>query len=131
MNSAAARGGSSAPKIGVRRVYDPPLPDDGLRVLVDRLWPRGLSKAAAQVELWLKEIAPSDELRRWFGHDPERWEDFKSRYFSELRQNESGLAELRSKVEDSPRITLLFAAKDTQFNNAVALKEFLQEHFKA
>lgn len=111
--------------IAVKRVYDPPSVTDGVRVLVDRLWPRGLAKEKAQVDHWVPEIAPSTELRRWFGHDPAKWEEFRRRYFRELdRSTEivSRLAELAARQQ----VTLLFGAREARFNNAVALKEYLE-----
>jgi uncharacterized protein YeaO (DUF488 family) len=108
----------------IKRVYDPPAKADGHRVLVDRIWPRGLSKVAAQVDEWLKDIAPSTTLRRWFGHDPEKWNEFLRRYHRELDANPSAVAKLRT-LARVRRVTLLFAARDTEHNNAVALKAYL------
>ena len=108
-----------------KRVYDLPCKDDGYRVLVDRLWPRGLGKSEAEIDAWLKDVAPSHELRRWFNHDPEKWSEFKSRYFQELAKKEKILQELRSKAAVGP-VTLLYGAKDSEHNNAVALKEYLE-----
>ena len=110
--------------IRVKRVYDPPSAEDGLRILVDRLWPRGLSKERAQVQLWLKEIAPSAELRTWFGHDPARWEEFRRRYRGELSAKTDLLRHLREKEREGP-VTLVYAARDEARNNAVVLKELL------
>jgi uncharacterized protein YeaO (DUF488 family) len=110
--------------IKVRRVYEPPSEDDGLRVLVDRLWPRGLSRESAKVDLWLRDAAPSDELRRWFNHDPSRWDEFKSRYFEELRGNRA-VDQLLEVLRSGRTITLLYAAR-SPYNNAVALKEYLE-----
>ncbi|HLO64047.1 MAG TPA: DUF488 domain-containing protein [Azonexus sp.] len=110
--------------IRVKRVYAPAAPDDGMRILVDRLWPRGLKKADAAIDRWLKQIAPSAELRRWFGHVPERWEEFRRRYAVELRQQPEALKELRELAADKP-LTLLFAAHDEARNNAVVLREAL------
>lgn len=110
--------------IKLKRIYDPPAPDDGRRVLVDRLWPRGIAKDAARLDDWLKEIAPSDELRKWFGHDPAKWEEFRKRYRAELDSHGNLLAELRAAAEKGT-VTLLFAAKDEEHNNAVVLKELL------
>ena len=111
-------------RIGIRRVYEPPEPADGLRVLVDRLWPRGLSKNAAAVDLWLKAVAPSDKLRKWFNHDPDRWDDFLKRYRRELEGQTESLEELKRLVRKQT-VTLLYAAKDEKHNNAVALRELL------
>ncbi len=112
--------------IALKRVYDEPEPGDGTRVLVERLWPRGLSKERAHVDLWLKEIAPSRELRVWFGHDPEKFTEFRRRYETELA-SEAGpaaLAQLRELAEQEP-VTLVFAAHDTEHNNAVVLRGLL------
>jgi uncharacterized protein YeaO (DUF488 family) len=99
--------------IRVKQVYDPPSNDDGIRILVDRLWPRGLSKDAAKVDLWLKDIAPSDELRRWFKHDPLKWDEFKSRYFEELKDNKT-VNELINLLRDGKTITLIFSKVSIQ-----------------
>jgi uncharacterized protein YeaO (DUF488 family) len=106
----------------VKRVYDPPSNDDGIRVLVDRLWPRGLTKATAAVDLWLKDIAPSVTLRRWFNHDPSpsRWSEFTQRYFEELDNKKASIAALAGAVRQG-RVTLLFGARDPDHNNAVSL----------
>ncbi len=108
-------------EVRLKRAYDPPAPDDGLRVLVDRLWPRGLKRDEAKVDLWLKDAALSTDLRRWFGHDPARWPGFQERYRAELAGN-AALEELRGIVKQGRRVTLLFAAKDTEHNNAVVLQ---------
>ena len=113
--------------IRLKRAYDPPAPADGARILVDRLWPRGLSKERAQVDLWLKEIAPSAELRRWFGHDPAKWAEFRKRYDAELANNPS-LEELRALIRRDRRVTLLFGARDVEHNNAVVLRELCAHH---
>jgi uncharacterized protein YeaO (DUF488 family) len=108
----------------IKRIYEPAAPKDGFRILIDRIWPRGLSKASASVDLWLKTLAPSTELRQWFGHDPEKWVQFRQRYFAEL----DGQAEAVDKVlkmAKRRRVTLLYGAKDTLHNNAVALMEYL------
>jgi uncharacterized protein YeaO (DUF488 family) len=110
--------------IRLRRAYDPPEKADGARVLVDRLWPRGLARAKAGINLWLKDAAPSTELRIWFGHRPERWEEFSRRYEAELAANEAALAPLRDLLARGP-VTLLYAAHDTERNNAVVLARFL------
>jgi len=110
----------------LKRIYDASLPADGYRVLVDRLWPRGVSKEKARIDLWLKEVAPSDALRKWFGHDPERWEEFQKRYGVEL-QKEIGLAkQLKLLEKQHGTVTLVFSARDEQHNQAVALRAFLQ-----
>ncbi len=110
--------------IRLKRVYEEKADGDGYRILVDRLWPRGLSKARAGVDLWLKDIAPSTELRRWFGHDPARWAEFKRRYRDELAGNEAAVAALREHAKAGP-VTLLYGARDTQHNDAVVLRDFL------
>jgi uncharacterized protein YeaO (DUF488 family) len=111
--------------VQIKRVYDKPLKEDGFRVLVDRLWPRGLSREKAKVDLWVKEIAPSDALRKWFAHDPAKWDEFRSRYFSELGKKK----ELFSMIAGPPGqpVTLLYGAKEEKFNNAVALREYLKK----
>ena len=111
--------------VKLKRVYDPPKPADGFRVLVDRLWPRGVSKSSARIDLWLKEIAPSAALRKWFGHDPLKWDAFRARYFRELQKNPKAVAQLNEIIRNGS-VTLLFAAKDQEHNNAVALKEYLE-----
>ena len=108
----------------VKRVYAGPHRDDGLRILVDRLWPRGLTKVDAAVDQWIRECAPSDELRKWFGHDRAKWEQFKQRYFAELRGKEDLLAPIRALAKQK-QVTLLFGASDIECNNAVALLEYL------
>jgi uncharacterized protein YeaO (DUF488 family) len=110
--------------IQIRRAYDPPAADDGLRVLVDRLWPRGLAKERAHIDVWLKDLAPSTGLRRWFGHDPSKWRAFCQRYASELKEKGDALGFLRSKGRGST-VTLLFGAHDRDFNNAVALRDII------
>lgn len=109
----------------LKRIYDDPAPADGFRVLVDRLWPRGVSKEDALIDLWLGDIAPSPGLRKWFNHDPARWNDFLDRYFAELDENPQAVTELFQKTT-SGKITLLYAAKDVQHNHAVALKMYLE-----
>jgi uncharacterized protein YeaO (DUF488 family) len=110
--------------IRIKRIYEAPSPDDGTRVLVDRLWPRGLGKDRARVDLWLKELAPSTELRKWFDHDPGKWEAFQQRYRDELAQQPAALARL-AELAGAARVTLLFGAKEARFNNATALRSFL------
>jgi uncharacterized protein YeaO (DUF488 family) len=111
--------------IKIKRVYEKPSPADGLRVLVERLWPRGLSKDRAAVDVWLKEVAPSTELRKWFGHDPAKWEEFQKRYFKQLAANDSPVKQLKQKGRKGT-ITLVYAARDEQHNGALALKRFLE-----
>jgi uncharacterized protein YeaO (DUF488 family) len=108
----------------VKRVYDAPEKSDGYRVLVDRLWPRGLSKDRAALDEWIKELGPSTELRHWFGHDPARWDEFRSRYAGELTGSEDLWRPLLERAR-SQRVCLLFGASDTEHNQAVALQEFL------
>jgi uncharacterized protein YeaO (DUF488 family) len=112
-------------KLRLKRVYEAPATGDGLRVLVDRLWPRGLSKQEADVDLWLKEIAPSTELRRWFGHDPSKWVEFRRRYRAELDGKAEEIATLRQRGGGG-MVTLLYGARDEAHNQAVVLKEFLE-----
>lgn len=111
--------------IRIKRVYEPPEKSDGLRVLVDRLWPRGLAKERAKVGLWLRDVAPSDGLRRWFSHDPAKWEEFRARYRKELEGKRQLLDEIRRLEKDKGTITLLFAARDPERNNARILAEVL------
>lgn len=108
----------------IKRIYEAPADDDGARVLVDRLWPRGVRKATAAVDLWLRDVAPSDALRRWFGHRVDRWSQFQTRYRRELADNPA-VAELAAL--DAPRVTLLYAAKDQDHNHARVLMEHLQD----
>ncbi|MDO5613126.1 MAG: DUF488 domain-containing protein [Paracoccus sp. (in: a-proteobacteria)] len=114
------------PDLAIKRAYDPPAPDDGARVLVDRLWPRGLTHEALALDLWLKDIAPSDELRREFHHDPTRWPEFQRRYAAELAGNPAvqTLCDLMAKG----RVTLIYAAKDQVHNNAAALRDWFRGH---
>ncbi|WP_027058257.1 DUF488 domain-containing protein [Mesorhizobium loti] len=109
----------------VRRIYEPPAPDDGHRVLVDRIWPRGVSKEHAALALWLKDIAPSDALRTWFGHEPARWAEFQERYRVELDGNGEAVAQLRGLLGKG-KVTLLYGAHDEAHNNAVALAGYLR-----
>ena len=115
--------------IALKRVYDEPAEEDGKRVLVDRLWPRGLSKERARVDVWLKEVAPSSELRKWFGHEPEKFAEFRRRYQTELDtwNAQTKLAELRDMARRE-HVTLLFAAHDAEHNNAVVLRDLLLPH---
>jgi uncharacterized protein YeaO (DUF488 family) len=110
--------------IRLKRAYEPPARGDGKRILVERLWPRGLSKARAAIDLWLKDIAPSTELRKWFGHDPARWTQFKRRYWKELQGHDEAVDVLRRKARQGA-VTLIYAARDEEHNGALALKEFL------
>lgn len=108
----------------IKRIFEKPEKSDGIRVLVDRLWPRGLSKDKAKIDYWMKDIAPSNSLRKWFAHREERWPEFKRRYFKELENKEGNLDQLRRLQKDG-RVTLLYAAKETENNNAIALLEFI------
>lgn len=112
--------------IRLKRAYDPPAADDGHRVLVDGVWPRGVRKEDVQIERWLKEVAPSTGLRKWFGHDPEKWDAFKKRYGEELADRQDAVDDLVTRAKEG-RLTLVFSAKDTEHNNAVALKEHIEE----
>lgn len=109
----------------LKRVYELPDQNDGYRVLVERLWPRGLSKAQAHIDLWLKDAAPSTTLRKWFGHDPKKWHEFKRQYFSELAQSPALLEEIRVRAK-AARVTFVYASKEECYNNAVALKEYVE-----
>lgn len=110
--------------VRIKRAYEPAEPDDGVRVLVDRVWPRGQSKQALEIEQWDKDVAPTAELRRWFGHDPERFEEFRERYRAELAGSDA-LATLLERCRAADRVTLVYGAKDTEHNQAVVLREAL------
>lgn len=112
-------------RIQTRRVYDPPQPTDGVRILVDRLWPRGVPKEAADIDVWLRDVAPSDELRRWYGHDPEKWGEFKERYFRELNARPKAVDQLLGLVSGG-MVTFVYAARDRDHNQAVALKQYIE-----
>ncbi|WP_214040986.1 DUF488 domain-containing protein [Methanoculleus sp.] len=112
--------------IRTKRIREEPSGDDGARVLVDRLWPRGVSKEEARLDRWEKDLAPSNELRRWFGHDPAKWEEFLRRYRAELAGKEEAIARLRREAGEGT-VTLLYAARDEEHNNAVALKRSIEE----
>ena len=111
--------------ISLKRIYDAPTSSDGYRVLVERLWPRGLKMQRAKIDLWAKDAAPSSELRRWFNHDPSKWSEFKRRYFAELRASAAPLMPLLDRAKKG-RVTFVFASREERFNNAVALKEYLE-----
>jgi uncharacterized protein YeaO (DUF488 family) len=113
--------------IHLKRVYEEPSKNDGVRVLVERLWPRGLTKERAAVDLWLKELAPSAELRKWFGHDPDRWKQFRDRYRRELRAKKDAVRLLKQKAR-AGTVTLVYAARDEEHNGALVLQRFLQGH---
>ena len=112
--------------IKVKRIYETPHPDDGYRVLVDRLWPRGVSKQDAKLDEWFKSIAPSNELRKWFDHDPNKWEEFKNRYLEELGQNRKEVKVCYEKIEKQEIVTLLYGSKEARFNHAHFLKDFFE-----
>ncbi len=113
--------------LNLKRVYEQPSSKDGVRILVDRLWPRGLSKEKVKIDHWMKNISPSSELRKWYNHDPKKWNEFKERYFSELNSNIDMLNSLIEVVKNN-KSTLVYSSKEEEFNNAVALKEFLVKH---
>ena len=113
--------------IRIKRVYDSPAKEDGFRILVDRLWPRGLTKEKAKVDLWLKEVAPSNELRQWFAHDPNKWQEFKIKYASELKHKRELLTKIKQIEKERGTVTLLYSAKETEHNNAVALSTILEK----
>lgn len=116
-------------EVTTKRIHEPAAEADGTRVLVDRVWPRGIRKDAAALDLWLKDVAPSKGLRQWFGHDPDKWPEFRRRYHAELEAHPEALRPLHEYLERGDRVTLLFAARDEQHNNAVALAEYLRnEH---
>jgi uncharacterized protein YeaO (DUF488 family) len=112
------------PDLHIKRVHEPHAKEDGIRVLVDRIWPRGISKETAALALWLKDIAPTTDLRKWFNHDPTRWAEFRRRYHAELEANPDSVEQLRGLIKTG-RVTLLYAAHDTEHNQAVALAEYL------
>ena len=112
--------------VQIKRVYEEPSTSDGKRILIDRLWPRGLTKEKAKVDLWLKDIAPSTELRQWFGHDPSKWNEFKKRYHDELKKNCEIIVKLIEQLKTG-KVTLVYGAKDEEHNDAVVLKEYLEK----
>ena len=111
--------------IYIKRAYEDPVPSDGFRILVDRLWPRGISKEALNVDLWMKDIAPSNQLRKWFGHDPDKFDEFSRRYIEELDNHPKAVGKLISSINDHDRITFIYAAKNQKHNNAVVLNGYL------
>ena len=115
--------------ITIKRAYDPPSSSDGTRVLVDGLWPRGISKENLKLDIWLKEVAPSASLRKWFSHDPERWEEFQRRYIEELNRNPAAWQPI-AEAAQGHHVTLVFGSKDVEHNNAVVLQKFLSSHGK-
>ena len=114
----------SARNIKIKRAYDKPAVEDGLRILIDRLWPRGLTKNKAAIDFWFKEIAPSTKLRKWFSHDPDRWSEFRRRYIGELKAHVSQVSEIRKLARNGP-VTLVYAAHDESHNDAVVLRHIL------
>ena len=116
-------------KLTIKRAYEPADKTDGMRILVDRLWPRGVSKKDAHIDLWLKEVAPSVSLRKWFGHDPEKWDEFRRKYTHELKYNPA-LDELKDTIEKHGNTTLIYAAHDVEHNHAVLLMHYLEEASK-
>ena len=115
--------------IKLKRVYEKPSAYDGIRILVERLWPRGLKKEEAHVDEWLRDAAPSNELRKWYGHDPAKWSQFKEKYWKELATNRDKVAKLAKECRGK-RVTFVFAAKEQQYNNAAALKEYIEKQLK-
>lgn len=113
----------------IKRIYDVPKKSDGYRILVDKLWPRGVKKTEAAIDLWLKEIAPSDTLRKWFNHDPEKWKEFQLRYTKELKEKSAPL-DIILKHAHKQHVTLLYGAKDSEHNHALVLKKVLDTHLK-
>lgn len=116
--------------IKIERIYDNPKGDKSFRILVDRLWPHGLSKEKVRVDLWQKDIAPSNTLRKWFGHDEKKWDKFKPKYFKELDKNNDVVNTIIRMTQGQDSITLLYGAKEKRFNNAIALKEYLEEKIR-
>lgn len=119
--------------IKVKRAYEKPKKSDGVRILVDRLWPRGVSKEEADLDLWLKDVAPSDNLRKWFHHDPQKWGEFQKKYKQELKDKEDYLKKIKEIEKDGKTVTLVFAAKDQEHANAIVLSNILQKmngHYK-
>ncbi len=116
-------------KVDLKRAYDPATESDGRRILVDRVWPRGIARDDLQIDAWLKDLAPSSELRRWFGHDPAKWDEFRKRYARELEQRSDALGELVEQAR-AGHVTLVFGARDIEHNNAVALKEHLERRLR-
>jgi uncharacterized protein YeaO (DUF488 family) len=112
-------------RVQIKRVYDAPTPDDGRRILVDRLWPRGLTKEKAKIDYWGKDISPSNELRKWYGHEPGKWEEFKKRYFAELGENKVAVEELLKQMGKGP-VTFVYSSTESTINNAEALKIYLE-----
>lgn len=110
-------------QIQIKRVYETPSKEDGRRILIDRLWPRGLTKEKAKIDLWIKDIAPSTTLRKWFSHDPAKWSEFKKRYITEIKNNTAAVSQLEEQLKKE-KVTLVYGAKDEEHNDAVVLKEY-------
>jgi uncharacterized protein YeaO (DUF488 family) len=123
----ADQSGEAGVEINLKRIYEPFSQGDGFRIFVDRLWPRGLKKSEAGVDLWLRKIAPSTELRKWFNHDPERWEEFTADYNFQLKKNESVCAELKELIKAHKKVWLLYASKDEKHNHALVLKRYMEK----
>jgi uncharacterized protein YeaO (DUF488 family) len=117
---------AGSPRISLKRAYEPPAKSDGKRILVDRMWPRGVTKKELRLDRWAKSLAPSAQLRNWFGHDPGKWDEFKQKYFRELNKQPRAIEELATECRHGP-VTLVYGAKDTHHNQAVALKQYLEE----
>lgn len=117
--------------IKIKRIYAKPEKKDGYRILVDRLWPRGMAKEKAAIDLWLKEIAPSDSLRKWYAHDLTKWDEFKKKYYKELKTNQAAWLELKQIMQQEKNITLLYGHKDEKHNQAVLLKQFIADETDA
>ena len=113
--------------IKIKRVYDSPSTEDGFRILIDRLWPRGMSKEKAHLDFWMKEIAPSEELRQWFSHEPRKWEEFQKRYQKELLAKQDLVEQIRRLEKEKTIVTLVYSARDTEHNNALVLKTTLEK----
>ena len=113
--------------INIKRVYESSSGDDGFRILVDRIWPRGVSKEKANLDLWIKEISPSDNLRKWFSHDPKKWEEFQDKYEKELKDKHELIREIKEIEKDKGKVTLIYSAKDKEHNNAVVLEHILKK----
>ena len=116
-------------KLKIKRVYETPTKEDGERILVDRLWPRGLTKEKAGIDIWLKEISPTTELRKWFGHDPAKWKEFQKRYCKELVENKKAVGTLKDHIKNGT-VSLVYGAKDEEHNEALVLKEWLEHKIK-
>ena len=125
MRTTPGEAASEQMSVKIKRVYDAAEPGDGYRVLIDRMWPRGVSRGRAQLDEWARELAPSSELRKWFNHDPERFDEFRSRYREELRERRPQVEELRRRARDGP-VTLLYAARDREHNDAIVLEELVR-----